>query len=324
MAKIFGRDLRTRVGIQTAFEIYAPAFTPVHSYQRGDVASPPLSDDPLLGVETHNSRDPIAPAVGRQPGTAKRTVPLCLSEVYFWLLACFGESVTNGAADPYTHTFTSGGSTLTYLTIQDLLGGTMFRMLRGVYVNGFQLSAKKDDDFPRLDLDLLLRDEVPAAAWLAGNASAALPLLRPRGWHCKAMWNDAGIGDAMESQINYSNNATRDDKLDGNEFPVAIEPGLSSIGGSMKLRTTAETYFTLAASGGAPGKLSLIWTYPTAQGAPARSVKFDMNAVRLSTEGQPVSGAGELTADFTIRGEQTDAVSALTVTLINGVSDYTP
>ena len=320
MARMLGTALKARVAVQSAFATPAAGpYTPVHTYSRGDQSCPPQNDDPLLGDTRYNARDPVAPSIGRQPGTAKRTVPLCLSEVGFWFTACLGAATVTGT-DDYTHVFHSGSETPVFLTVQDLLGGTMFRTLHGVYVNGFTLSAKKDDDYPRLDLDLLLHDEATAAAWISGTPNAALTLLRPRGWHCTAKWNDVAIGNALESQLNYSNNAQRYDVLDGGEFAATIDPMLAALGGSLKLRTSSETYFALAAAGGDPGKLSLIWAMPASP--TTQLLQIDYNMVRLTTEGQPVQGAGELTSDFSLRGEQNANGPALTMTLKNQVADY--
>jgi hypothetical protein len=324
MSLIFGRALRTKAAFQTAIDTYSAGdWYALKTYKRGDPATPDLSDDPVLGLDSDNNRDPIAPLVGMQKGDAQRTVPLALAEVGMWLSACFGYPTTTGEADPYTHVFKSGAEALPYLTVQDMLASAQFRYHRGVIVDGFSIQATKENAYPQMVLDLLMRDAAFGTDWLDGDDAAAFSFQRPTAWTANVLWADTAIGVASTCTLNYKNNADRSLLLSGDEFPVSIDPMLATVGGSFKLRTTSDTYHTLAKNGGAAAKLSLVWKLASAP--TTRSIQVDFNLVRLTSSGQPVEGAGELTADFTIRGEQgASGTPAVTVTLKNDVDTYTP
>lgn len=320
----FGRALRTKAAFQADIATYSPGdWFGLRTYKRGDPATPDLTDDPVLGLDTDNNRDPIAPQVGMQKGDVQRTVPLALAEVGMWMSACFGYPTTTGAGDPYSHVFKSGAEALPFLTVQDKLSDTQFRHHRGVIVDGFSIQAVKENAYPQLVLDLLMRDAVTATDWLDGDDAAALSFQRPSAWNADVLWGDVAIGTCSQCNVNYKNNADRSLLLSGDEFPVSIDPMLATVGGGFKLRTTNDTYHTLAQNGGAANKLTLVWKLASAP--TNRLFQIDYNLVRLSTVGQPVEGAGELTADFTLRGEQGSAgTPAVTVTLKNEVSTYTP
>lgn len=323
----FGRALRTRIGIQTVdIATYAAGdLYKVKTYKRGDPASPDLSDDPVLGDDTlDNNRDATAPLVGMAKGDVQRTVPMALDEIGLWLCAAFGFPVTTGAEGAYTHTFKSGGSALQWLTVEDKITAAIFRMHRGVIVDGVTLSAVKENAYPQVVLDLLMRDCAPAVAALANDDGDPFSFQRPTAWSAIALWNGAAIGEATTANVAYKNNCDRWLALSGDEFPVSIDPMNSSGSGAMKLRMVSDTYHTLAKNGGPTGKLSLVWKMPGALAA-TRSLQWDFNACRLSDSGQPVEAAGEITSDFNIRPEQgTTGTPMVTVILKNNVASYVP
>lgn len=322
----FGRALRTRAAFQTVdFATYAASmFYDLTTYKRGDPASPDLTDDPLLGIASDNNRDAIAPQPGMPKGDVQRTVPLALEEIGMWLSVALGYPTTSGTAPNFTHIFKSGAESLPWLSVEDLIMAGVYRMHRGVVVDGISIQATKENAYPQVVLDLLMRDSVKAVAALAGDdAETQFTLQRPPAWGATVLWNDVAIGDATTATINYKNNCTRWLGLNGDEFPVSIDTGLASAGGSMTLRTSADTYHDLAASSGT-GKLSLVWKMPGAAAA-NRSLQFDFNICRLSDSGQPIEAAGEITADYTIRAEQGTATHPMvTVTLKNGFAAYPP
>lgn len=322
MARKFGRALRTKAAFQVDIDTLAagPWFG-LTTYRRGDPATPDLVDDPVLGIATDNNRDPIAPQFGMQKGDVQRTVPMALDEVGMWFTACFGLPTSAGALGAYTHTFKSGAEALPYLTVQDLLAAGQFRQHRGVVVDGFSIQATKENAYPQLVLDLLMRDCGPAADWIAGDDAAAFGLQRPPAWGATVLWNDVAIGESTTCSLQYKNNCDRNMGLNGTEFPVSIDPGLSAVSGNLGMRLNTDTYHALARAGGAPGKLSLVWKLPGATAT--RSLQIDYNLVRLSANGQPVENAGEISSQFTMRGEQGAAgTPAVTVLLKNNVETY--
>lgn len=324
MSLKFGRALRTKAAFQADIATYSPGdWYGLHTIRRGDPATPDLVDDPVLGGAYDNNRDPIAPQLGMQKGDTQRTVPLALDEVGMWFSGCFGFPTTTGTAGAYTHVFKSGAESLPYLTVQDLLAASQLRLHRGVVTDGFSIQGTKENAYPQLVLDLLMRDAAKAADWLAGDDAAAFSFQRPPSWGCSVLWNDSQIGEATTTNLNYKNNCERFMGLNGDEFPISIDPKLASVGGSLGMRLNDDTYHALARAGGAAGKLSLVWKLPSAP--TTRSCQVDYNAVRLSASGQPVEGAGEMMSQFNVRGEQgTSGNPAVTVTLKNNVAAYEP
>lgn len=321
----FGRALRTRIGFQSAIDTYAAGdLFKVKTYKRGDPPSPDLSDDPVLGDDTlDNNRDATAPLVGMPNGNVQRTVPMALDELGMWLCAAFGFPTTTGSAGAYTHVFKSGAESLPWLTVEDLVAAGIYRFHRGVVVDGISLQAAKENRYPDVVLDLLMRDCLPGVAAKANNSAADLSFQRPPAWGATALWNNSVIGEATTASINFKNNCDRWMAMSGDEFPVSIDPMLASGSGSMKLRMVSDTYHALAAAGTPTGKLSLLWKLPSAP--TTRSFQWDFNACRLSSQGQPVEGAGEITSDFNIRAEQGAAGTPMvTVTLKNNVASYEP
>lgn len=319
----FGRALRTKAAFQDTIDAYSGGdWFNLHTYRRGDPATPDLVDDPVLGQVTANNRDPIEPLVGMQKGDAQRTVPMALDEIGMWLSACFGFPATTGSTGAYVHTFQSGAEALPYLTVQDLLAASQYRLHRGVVVDGFSLQATKENAYPQFVMDLLMRDADKATAFLAGDDAADFTFQRPPAWGAAVLWNDSQIAESTTCNLNFKNNCERWMGLNGDEFPISIDPKLSSVGGNLGMRFENDTYHALARAGGAVGKLSLVWKLPGATST--RSLQIDYNAVRLSANGQPVEGAGEATSQFTIRGEQGSSAHALTAILKNNVSTYTP
>lgn len=320
MARRFARGVRPRFSYESVFgtPLGTSYFLP-EAYEFTPPGDPDLVDDPVWGGAYNNSRDPIAPLRALPGGSFTIVVPMDLGMVGHWLRMLLGTPSATGSDPNYTHTKASGADTLPSTTWQIPYDSGDVLILNGCVLNSFGLELEKTADYQRVTLGFEARDWSHAGALLSGSAASAPASLKLTRYTAAAAWNGVTMGDALAATFNYSNALERYNTLSGDAFPAAIDTGLATIGGTLRLRSMDETFRDLSKSN-ALDDLVLSFAHPS----DTTNRRFDITlpATRLRADGDPIRGPGAIEGSYSFRAEQTSGAAAATFALKNGHASY--
>ncbi|BCW88050.1 hypothetical protein sos41_11880 [Alphaproteobacteria bacterium SO-S41] len=313
-----GRAVIVRFGYQADAVTPATAdFVRPPFYGFTPPADPGLQQDPVLGGVLHNSRDATEGTRELQGGQLRMSVPLDLIMLPHWLRMALGAGVSSGAGPNYVHTFTSGKATLPSVTIEAKFASGDFGRYEGCVLNSISLPMRKEAAVSRLDLTFLIRKHDYYGAFLAGAEAATLTrqkIVQSRGI---AKWGGVTISNLLDTTFGISNNCEPYNTMSGDDFPLEIDPGFTTINGTARLRLQDSTFRTIS-KGNTPGAFNPILTH--ASDPTNRLFSLNMPVTRLTAQGPGVDGPGGIDETFNWESEQTDVAPTLTAVVKNGTA----
>lgn len=316
-----GRCTKMRVALEAAFGVayganyYAPRF-----YSVATPSDPDEEDDPVLGGETDNCRDPVDGVQQMPGGELRMTVPYDLGMMGLWYKLAFGAPVTAGSAPNYTHAFESGGEGLPSATFQLQFASGDVGIYRGFKLSTLGLSMDKTTGKERVDLSFRGVDWDYETAHLAGSAivspPAVLDILKVSS---KALWNGVAMGDVLAATLNFSNNLDPYNTMSGTEYPAEIDEGLTTLTGTFRARLKDRTLRQISKAK-TPGALSFLHSHPG--DAANRQLLDAMGRVTLTYQGGGPAGPGGMDESFNFKAKQSSSAPALVSTLKNAHPGY--
>jgi hypothetical protein len=281
----------------------------------------PLSDDPVLGLARANNRDQTDPAADLPRTGGQMIVPLDLNHFWFWLKGALGTPVTTGSADPWTHTFTSGGEVLPHRSIEKKLKSTIFLQHTGVLVDGLSFDTRRAGGNDRATVKFSeFYKELSAGSTGAGTPAAilardplpsALPVFKMDG---------TVVADVISFKADYENKAKINDALGDAEGRIQGHDldDAASFMATLEMRFRSTTLYAQAKAGTAFAG-ELLWSKSA-----SRSLSLQFGVSRLVPVGVEVGGPGRLMQTFQIRAQQNATTPMLVAVLKNGhaAADY--
>ncbi len=315
-----GRAVETRLAFEaTAGVIATTGWKKARFYDLTAGMERPLVKDDQLGVGLANSRDPTKQRRGLPGGSLRRVAPINLTEAGYWLSAGFTREAPTGADGNYVHVFNSGGDPAQTLSLAQKYGNGDVTTDIGVALAELGISAAKGDNTARFTMTLIGLGEVEGADWPQPTVAAAAADESFADWRWRALWNDVLIGSALNLDINLNRGVERVNGLDGDEWPSFHHFGEGSATGSLKIYGRGSMFRDLGNSDEV-GKLTLEATHPDDE--ENRYFRIDQYGVQFAKPQNPVSGGGQMSADFTYAASQDGTNHATVITLANGVASY--
>ncbi len=290
------------------------ASTFIYSYNPG--FRQPFEADPLLGVSRQNNRDTTEPAPGLITNDPSIVVPVDFNHIGLWLYALFGAATVSGAADPFTHTFSSGLETLPWRSQEIRYAANLYCQDIGLVANTFEIEMSRAAGFQRATVGFLGQTQAkatvsaggtPAAPWAREECSANIGVFK---------LNGTAAAFIMSVKAKYDNKITPQDYA-GNPLRCGFDlDGEATFDGTIRLRFTDSAYYDLAVAGTAFAG-EMLWAKSS-----DRSLSLLCANIRLEPAGIPVNGPGRIEQEFSFRGEQSNAAAMLVATLKSSVASY--
>ncbi len=316
--RILGRQAKLRFGYQAdATTLATTGFFYPPFYGFTPAPDPGIQDDPLLGGSLYNGRDPSEGIRELDGGELRASLPLDLNMLGHFLRMGLGAGVASGSSPNYTHTFESGKAALPYVTIEEIIKSTDVARFEGCMLNSLSISMGKNAAYQRMDATFRSRKTTYASAVLSGTEAAVLTPLKVAQTRGLAKWNGAQMGDLLSVDFNFSNNVEPYNTMSGDNFPLEVDPGFVTLGGSFRLRTRDNTFRAISA-GDTVVDLILQISHPS--DATNRLFQITIPQARISAQGAAIDGPGGIEETFNWQGEQTNAAAAMVAVLKNGTA----
>ena len=266
----------------------------------------------LLGL----GRDPAQPIRDVIKVTGNVVVPVDVRNFGHWLKALLGPPTTVGSAAPYTHTFTSGASSLPSLSIEvGMPDVPAYFMNSGVRVNSAQLTFARTGPADAT-LACIAQGEVRGGS-SGGGSPTSLALTRFNQFQGAITKDGTQLGNVTGAQMTYTNNLATietirpDGKIDG------ADPTIAALTGTLDVRF-ADTTLIDDATNNTPVALTFGYTIDA-----NNSIVFTAHEVYLPKPKLSISGPGGVQANFAWQAARNATVGRMmTVVLTNDVASY--
>ncbi|MER2520946.1 MAG: phage tail tube protein [Bdellovibrionales bacterium] len=266
----------------------------------------------LLG----QGRDPSQPIRDVIKVEGDIVVPVDLRNFGHWLKALFGVPVTTGVSAPFTHTFTSGASSLPSLSLEvGMPEVPAFFLNAGVRVNSAQMSFAQSGA-ASATLNCIAQGETRATTSGGGTPTSAAQT-RFNQFQGSIKKDGVALANVTGAQVTYTNNLERittiraDGKIDG------VDPTIAALTGTLDTRF-ADTALIDAATSNTPVELEFGYVIDT-----DHSLLFTAHEVYLPKPKLGLSGPAGVQANFNWQAAKSATAGCmLTVTLKNDVESY--
>lgn len=246
-----------------------------------------LIEDDIMGL----GRDPQAPTYDLKRVTGQVVVPLDLRNIGYWLKLAFGNPATSGTG-PYTHIWTSGGTSLPSACIEIAHPSVpAYFMNTGVRCESIAFSVSRTAP-PTATLQLVGRGEAKATSATDADPNT-LAVVRFDAFEGVINRSGSALSNVVSADLSYSNNLEVVETLRADALIEAAEPGMSALTGSITSRFGATTLYddAIAQSG-----LDIQMKYTSG----AHSLTLEAQKAYLPVSKRNISGPGgvEFTSDF--------------------------
>lgn len=275
-------------------------------------ASQALNDDEIIRA----SRSPAPPTAGNIDASGNIVVPIDKRAIGYWLTAMFGNPVTTGAADLYTHVWKLGDSQPSFLLEKGFTDINQYFLYNGCKVGKAAFSFG-GDGAQRMTLDLQgAKETIAAASYDATPLDTVLDYFNS--FHLSMKEGGANIAYIKEASLDL------DFGLDADQFPIGsagvrtnILEGIVNPTGSLNAFFMDAVLLNKAVQG---TETSLEWKWV----AGSHSLEFVLQEVLLERNSPEISGRGGVSVSLNYRGYHQNHAdgSAVKVTLVNDVASY--
>lgn len=313
-----GRFATTLIGFESTYgtPVASGSYIKVPFVSNDLGSSQPLETSDILT----GRRDASTPDYGDIDVAGNIVVPVDRSTFGHWLKALLGAPTTTSTAGsaPYTHVFTSGGSSLPSLTVErGHPERSRYLQQPGARVNSMELTFARGNSM-NATLGLIAQGENVLNASAAGTPTDETgAVTRFSGYQAAIKQGGSQLAAVVSGTLNYNNGLEpirtmrNDRKIDG------IDLGTAAASGQLVTRWADNTLLDLAAAGTA---ITLEFSLTIDANT---FLTFYMGEVYLSRPGLPVSGPGgiQITYDWQAAYKASDG-EMMTVTLKNTKSSY--
>lgn len=314
MARAVGANSRTAIAFEGTYGTNpGSGFIRVPFASNGLGASQPLIDNELLGF----GRDPIEPVKDALTVDGDIVVPIDVDSWGHWLKGALGAPTTTGT-DPYTHTFTTGASSLPSFTAEKQMpDASTFLLHTGCVVNQIQWTMQRSGNVTAT-VGIIGKNEAKNSTTQAGTLSE--PTLTRFGSFNGCIKRDgSNMANVVSADITYSNNLDPVDTIvcGGDGTIEGVEPGITSLTGSMTLRFADQGILDAAING---TSIELVFEYTRSAG---EEFRLTAHKVLLPRPRVQIDGPNGVQATFDFQcALDTVAGQMATFELINSVASY--
>ena len=250
-----------------------------------------LLDNDIIGL----GRDPADPFNDLVRSGGQIAVPLDARNIGFWLKLVFGDPVTVGTG-PYTHTWTSGGSSLPSASIEvGLPQVPAFFVNLGVKADSIRIEVSRTGGAQAV-LQLAGQDEQKFATSQGGTPAAELPILRFNQAQGNVQRDGADLANVVSASMEYRNNLEAVETIRPDQLVEGHDETIAALSGSLTTRFASTTLLDDASTGTAIG-LDVIYTIDASNRLSLRGQR-----VRLPRPKRPIDGPGGVEATFDFQG----------------------
>lgn len=302
---------------QTAFGTAATGtFIKTFIYSETLEEKKPPENDPLLGIPRTNDRDQTAKGPGLGEVTGQIVRPFDFNHLGLALKGAFGAAVTTGSADPWVHTFTSGGAVLPHRTMESKISATHFKTLQDCLTTKLTFEINYAAGYARVIEEIIGTTETkltttgggtPAAPWAIDQATNAIGAFKVGGTQVANITSFKGTYDNKPTPLNYIGT----DRASGHEIT-----DFSTFEGEIEMRFLDSTYYDLAVAG-TPLAASQVWSK-----SGSRILTLTQPRMLLERSGPKIEGPGGIKQSFNFWCEQSSSAAMMTAVLRSLVAAY--
>lgn len=313
MARAYGWNARLLLGFETAYgqPPVSGDYNVVPFISSSLDSEQGLIESSVLGL----GRDPTAPFQDVINVDGDIVVPVDLRNIGYWLKALFGTPATNGSG-PYAHDFVSGEVNLPSLSLEVGLPDVPdYPLFTGVRANSCAFNFQRSGE-AQVTIGLIGQGETPATST---RDASPLEAVYSRFSQFQGSIKRAGsnLADVTAASLTYSNNLEKIETIRDDGKVEGIDPGMSSLSGSISVRYGDNTLMDLARSG-TPIDIELAYTIDA-----DRKLQITAHEVYLPKPKRSINGPGGIEASYDFQGAKDASLGKmLTITLTNDVEDY--
>lgn len=253
-------------------------------------AEQPLLEDDQLGT----GREPLDPTLDVVTNDGDLVMPVDTDSFGKVLKLLFGAPTTTGTG-PYTHTFTSGATSLPSMTVE--LGHPevpAYRQNIGVMGNQLRISMARRG-LLQATVGCVAQGELAPAGSSVAAAATLLKGTRFAQAFGQVSRDGAALGGVVSADFTYSNNLEKVETIRSDGLIDGADPLKAAFTGTLGIRFDSQTYETAAANG-TPLDLTFGWV------AGSSSLTIHCPRVLLPRTKRPVAGPGGLLGSYNFQG----------------------
>jgi len=269
-----------------------------------------LLDDEVLGL----GRDPQAPTYDLKRVGGTIVVPLDINNIGFWLKLVYGAPSTTGAG-PYTHVFTSGGTSPVTACIEiGYPNVPAYFMNTGIKGDSIQFGVTRTGK-PIATIQVIGQDEAKDTSATDATPNE-LAYTRFNAFEGSIKRNGTALSNVVSADMTYSNQLEAVETLRADALIEGVDLGMGKLNGSITSRFAATTLYDDAVAATA---LDILLLFDNA----TQSLTIEAQSALLPVAKRPVSGPGgvEVTQNFQGALDSGEG-EMMEVTLVNSTATY--
>ncbi|AIF52003.1 phage tail tube protein [Pelosinus sp. UFO1] len=261
-------------------------------------------------------RDPAQPSMGFIDVSGSIAVPVDELGIGYWLKAIFGDPVTTGASEPYTHVFKPGLSQPSLVLEQAFPDIGQYFLFNGCKVGKFGISFGGDGD-------LTANIDVMGAKETISNASfdttlTPIPLTKFGNFQASITDNGVSLAVVTKADLNLDMGLDGDTYVLGSGgFRGSVNEGIIGVSGNVTALFTDATLLNKAMAG-TTSKIALKLTNGT------HSLEFKIPELMYERNSPTIDGPKGVVVELSFKGFYRNSVenAVIVVTLVNGQATY--
>ncbi len=271
-----------------------------------------LVSSTVLGM----GRDPSTPFQDVINVDGEIAVPVDLRNIGIWLKSVFGSPITTEDDDVYTHTFTSGQTSLPSYSLElGLSEIPEFIRFLGARANSIVFNFARSGE-AQATISLMAQGETSATSTVASNPTVQ-PYTRFSQFQGFIKSDGQALANVTSASLTYTNNLEKIETIRNDGKVEAIDLGVASLSGSIAVRYGDNTLMDKARAG-TPVDLELGYQISDTQ-----KLVITCHEVYLPKPKRSISGPGGIECSYDYQGaKDSDLEKMLTIELINDVETY--
>jgi len=261
-------------------------------------------------------RDPAQPGMGFIDVSGSVAVPMDEIGIGDWLKAIFGDPVTTGTADPYTHVFKPGLSQPSLVLEQAFPDIGQYFLFNGCKVSKLGLSFGGDGDLTA-SIDVMGAKETISTTSF-DDTPTQIPLTKFGNFQASISDNGVDLAVVTKCDLNLDMGLDGDTYvLGGGGFRGSVNEGIIGVSGNITALFTDAVLLNKAMAG-STSKIALKLTNGT------HSLEFKMPELMYERNSPTIDGPKGVVVELAFKAFYRNSVenAVIVVTLVNGQATY--
>lgn len=261
-------------------------------------------------------RDPAQPSMGFIDVSGPVAVPVDEIAIGDWLKAVFGDPVTTGTADPYTHVFNPSLSQPSLVLEQAFPDINQYFLFNGCKVGKLGISFGGDGDLTA-NIDIMGAKETISTTSFDSTLTP-IPLTKFAPFKASISENSFDLAVVTKCDLNLDMGLDGDTYvLGGNGFRGSVNEGIIGVSGNITALFTDAVLLNKAMAG-TTSKITLKLTNGT------HSLEFKLPEVMYERNSPTIDGPKGVLVELSYKAFYRNSVenAVIVVTLVNGQASY--